>query len=196
MGRSERPRPLGLNCDLLWEMGALVINRADRLIHQTRYIRSDITVSLLGGLADFKAIFAIWHYMSSSPLLLQSVCFHELNSTTLSSSGEAAYCWVCTRQEFLRNMSRTQDYKVSTLQESVIVTHKFITMISKACYIFLCLTVSSEGHLLWKCFYCQININLSWQPIQHFKSLKIQNGAQIVLFGIRECNFWDLWLER
>lgn len=30
--------------------------------------------------------------------------FHELPSTTLSFSGEAAYCWVCTRREFLRNM--------------------------------------------------------------------------------------------
>ncbi len=129
MGHSERPRPLGLNCDLLWEMEALVINRADRLIHQTRYIRSDIAVSLLGGRANFKAIFAIWHYMLSSPLLLQPVCFHELNGTTLFSSGEAAYCRVCTRQEFLRNMTRTQDYKVSAHQESVIGTHTFIMMI-------------------------------------------------------------------
>lgn len=100
-------RPLGLNYDLLWEMGALVINRADRLIHQTQCIRSDMAVSLQGGQADFKAIFAIWHNMSSSPVLL-SVCFHELTSTTLSFSGEAANCWVCTRQEFLRNMWRTQ----------------------------------------------------------------------------------------
>ncbi len=129
MGHSERPRPFGLNCDLLWEMEALVINRADRLIHQTRYIRSDIAVSLLGGRANFKAIFAIWHYMLSSPLLLQPVCFHELNGTTLFSSGEAAYCRVCTRQEFLRNMTRTQDYKVSAHQESVIGTHTFIMMI-------------------------------------------------------------------
>ncbi len=45
------------------------------------------------------------------------------------SSGEAAYCWVCTRQEFLRNMTRTQDYKVSAHQESVIGTHTFIMMI-------------------------------------------------------------------
>lgn len=92
----------------LWSiMGALVINRADCLIHQTRYICTDMAVSLLGGRADFKAIFAIWHYMSSSPVLL-SVCFHELPSTTLSFSGEAAYCWVCTKQEFLRNMWRTR----------------------------------------------------------------------------------------